>query len=156
MTKNATTTMNFHINKTLKLRAEKFFNDIGFSSERVLTAFIEQCLEKKKLPIKIKKTPEEIDKEWENKPHIPNARTMKTFKEIDGYFNGKPSKNIHRSIKIKKTPEEIEKEWENKPHIPNKETLRVIKESEDFFNGKPSKNIHRFNSVKEMLDDLNS
>jgi antitoxin component of RelBE/YafQ-DinJ toxin-antitoxin module len=154
MTKNAT--MNFHINKTLKLRAEKFFNDIGFSSERVLTAFIEQCLEKKKLPIKIKKTPEEIDKEWENKPHIPNKETLRVIKESEDFFNGKPSKNIHRSIKIKKTPEQIDKEWENKPHIPNARTMKTFKEIDDYFNGKPSKNIHRFNSVKEMLDDLNS
>jgi addiction module RelB/DinJ family antitoxin len=92
MTKNAT--MNFHINKTLKLRAEKFFNDIGFSTERVFTAFIEQCLEKKKLPIKIKKTPEEIDKEWENKPHIPNKETAKAIKAAQDYLDGKPTDEI--------------------------------------------------------------
>jgi addiction module RelB/DinJ family antitoxin len=93
MNKNAI--ISIHVDKTLKQSADKFFNQLGFSTERVLTAILEQTLKKKKLPVKIEKTPEEIEKEWENKPHIPNKETMRVFKEIDDYFDGKPIKTVH-------------------------------------------------------------
>jgi addiction module RelB/DinJ family antitoxin len=93
MNKNAI--ISIHVDKTLKQSADKFFNQLGFSTERVLTAILEQTLNKKKLPVKIEKTPEEIEKEWENKPHIPNKETMRVLKEADDFFNGKSTKNTY-------------------------------------------------------------
>ncbi|MDR2771985.1 MAG: hypothetical protein LBB93_00780 [Elusimicrobiota bacterium] len=91
---NKNVTISIHVDKTLKQSADKFFNQLGFSTERVLTAILEQTLKKKKLPVKIEKTPEEIEKEWENKPHIPNARVMKTLQAVQGHIDGKPTDEI--------------------------------------------------------------
>ncbi|MDR2771984.1 MAG: hypothetical protein LBB93_00775 [Elusimicrobiota bacterium] len=91
---NKTVTISIHVDKTLKQSADKFFKQLGFSTERILTAVLEQTLKKKKLPVKIEKTPEEIDKEWENKPHIPNKETMRVLDAVQDHIDGKPTDEI--------------------------------------------------------------
>jgi addiction module RelB/DinJ family antitoxin len=93
MIKNAI--INIHIDKNLKQAADKFFNQLGFSTERFVITVLEETIKKKKLPVKIKKTPEQIEKEWENKPHIPNKETMKAIKAVQDHIDGKPVKTIH-------------------------------------------------------------
>ncbi|MDR0822691.1 MAG: type II toxin-antitoxin system RelB/DinJ family antitoxin [Endomicrobium sp.] len=92
-----TENLSIRVERGVKRDAENIFNKLGLSMSAAVNLFLNKSVLYGGIPfeLSIKKTPEQIEKEWENKPHIPNQKTAKGLDEIKNFLNGAPSQEIH-------------------------------------------------------------